>query len=151
MPRVRVPLPDSFPFSTSLTVRVCDVNYGGHLGNDAVLSLLQEARVRYLREHGYSEKDVEGVGIIMTDAVVVYASQAFPGEALRIEVAADDVARVGCDFVYRITECSGGREVARAKTGIVFFDYATNKVSTIPDGFRRRFTPTPGGTPRGED
>lgn len=151
MPRVKLPLPDSFPFATTVTVRATDANYGGHLGNDTLLSLLQEARVRYLRRHGYSEKSVEGAGIIMTDAVVVYASQAFPGEELRIEVVVNDVARVGCDFVYRVTEPSSEREVARAKTGIVFFDYVAGKVVPIPDGFRRRYTTTHGGNGNGRD
>ena len=151
MPRVKVQLPDSFPFATTVTVRVTDVNYGGHLGNDTVLSLLQEARVRYLREHAYSEEDVEGTGIIMTDAVVVYLSQAFPGEELRIEVAVDDIARVGCDFVYRVTERSSGREVARAKTGIAFFDYAAGKVSPVPGGFRGHFSSACRGNSHGED
>ena len=151
MPRVRLPMPDSFPFATTVTVRVTDANYGGHLGNDSLLSLLQEARVRYLRKHGYSEKNVEGAGIIMTDAVVVYASQAFPGEELRIEVGVDDIARVGCDFLYRVTESSGGREVARAKTGIVFFDYGTGKVAPIPDSFRERFAADRGGNRHGQE
>ena len=61
MPRIRLELPDRFHFRTSLTVRVTDLNYGRHLGNDAVLGLLHEARVRFLRSLGYAELDVEGV------------------------------------------------------------------------------------------
>ncbi len=41
----------------------------------------------------------------------------------------------GCDFVYRVTEKASGREVARAKTGIVFFDYRQRTVQPVPSVF----------------
>ena len=62
-------------YETEIPIRISDVNYGGHLGNDAVLSLAHEARVRFLALRGFSEKDVEGVGIMMVDAAVVYGPQ----------------------------------------------------------------------------
>ena len=49
MPRVKVALPATFPFRTEIPVRITDLNYGGHLGNDALLGLLHEARVHFLR------------------------------------------------------------------------------------------------------
>jgi acyl-CoA thioester hydrolase len=69
--RVRLDLPKRFLSTTEVTLRVSDINYGGRLGYDMVLSLAQEARIRFLRSHGWSEQDVAGVGITMTDAVVI--------------------------------------------------------------------------------
>jgi acyl-CoA thioester hydrolase len=43
-------------------------------------------------------------------------------------VGVADFNKYGCDFVYRVTEQASGREVARAKTGIVFFDYRKRRV-----------------------
>ena len=136
MPRVRLDLPDRFLFSTDVALRVSDINYGGHLGNDAVLALAQEARVRFLRSHGWSEKDVAGVGIIMTDAVVVYRSEAFHGDILTIDVAVEDLQQLGCDFLFRMVNKDSGREVARVKTGIAFFDYTRHRPAPVPDIFR---------------
>ena len=118
-----------------MPVRVDDINYGGHLGNDAVLSLLQEARLRLLATHGFSEMDVDGVGMIMVDAAVEYKAEAFYGEMLRIEVGVNEFTSTGCDFVYRITKADG-KEVARAKTGIAFFDYTRRKIVSVPEKFR---------------
>jgi acyl-CoA thioester hydrolase len=101
-----------------------------------VLALAQEARVRFLRSHGWSEKDVGGVGIIMTDAVVVYRSEAFYGDVLVIDVAVRDLERIGCDFLFRMTSRGSGVEVARVKTGVVFFDYAARKTRPVPEDFR---------------
>jgi acyl-CoA thioester hydrolase len=134
--RVKLDLPDRYLFTTELSLRVSDINYGGHLGNDAVLSLAQEVRVQFLRSHGWSEHDVAGVGIIMIDAVVVYRSEAFLGDTLTVDVAVGDLQQFGCDFLFRMVNKSSGKEVARVKTGIAFFDYERRKPAPVPVDFR---------------
>jgi acyl-CoA thioester hydrolase len=136
--RVKLDLPAEFPFTTEVALRVSDINYGGHLGNDAVLALAQEARIRFLRSHGWSEGDVAGVGIIMADAVIVYRSEAFYGDVLTIDVAVADIQAFGCDLLYRMVNKGSGKEVARVKTGIVFFDYVRRKPTPVPKDFRER-------------
>jgi len=141
MPRARVTLPPSFPFATEMSIRITDLNYGRHVGNNTLLALLHEARVQFLVRHGYSELDIEGAGIIMADTVVVFKAEVMYGQTLRIEVAVQDIHRRGCDFVYRVTDKGTEREVARAKTGIVFFDYEQREMLPVPRKFRERFGP----------
>ena len=141
MPRVKLDLPDDFPFSTEIPLRITDINYGGHLGNDALLSLLHEARVRFLRQYGFSETDIDGSAIIMADTAIIYKSEAFYGDIATIEVAVCDAHSHGCDFVYRLTNKESGKEIARAKTGIVFFDYGKRKTVHMPPKFRGLFAP----------
>jgi acyl-CoA thioester hydrolase len=139
MARIKLDLPEHFPFNTELRVRITDVNYGGHMGNDSLLGLLHEARVRFLAHYGFSELDICGLGLIMADSVIVYKSEAFPGERLEIAVTVTDFNKYGCDFVYRVSEKTSGREVARAKTGIVFFDYQKRAVQRVPQPFMDLF------------
>jgi len=139
MARIKLDLPEHFPFTIELRVRITDVNYGGHMGNDALLGLLHEARVWFLAHYGLNELDVFGVGLIMTDSVIIYKSEAFPGEMLEIAVGVTDFNQYGCDFIYRATEKTSGREVARARTGIVFFDYARRVIQRVPPAFRQLF------------
>ncbi|MCP5157822.1 MAG: thioesterase family protein [Gammaproteobacteria bacterium] len=141
MARIKLDLPVNFPFTTELRVRITDVNYGGHLGNDAMLGLLHEARVRFLEHHGLNEGNIDGLGLIMTDSALVYKSEAFAGETLAISIALADFNKYGCDFMYRITEKTSRREVAWAKTGMVFFDYAKRAIQKIPQPFRDLFSP----------
>lgn len=135
MVRLTLDLPATFPFSTELEVQIGHINYGGHLGNDALLSLIHEARVRYLRHLGYAENDVEGVGLLMVDAMLIYRSEVFHGDRLVIEVAVGDLGRTSCDFFYRVTSRQSGKEAARAKTGVVFFNYSERKITRIPARF----------------
>lgn len=137
---MKIDLPQRFHFSTEMPIRISDINYGGHLGNDSVLTLIHEARIRFLKEYGYSELDIEGVGIIMADAAVVYKAEGFHGETLTIEVAVGEFQNAGCDFFYRLTNNHAGQEVARAKTGIVFYDYQSKKTVAVPPKFREKFT-----------
>ena len=55
-----------------------------------LLGLLHEARVRFLAHFGLKELDIFGLGLIMADSVIVYKSEAFPGEVLKIAVAVVD-------------------------------------------------------------
>ncbi len=141
MARVKLDLPSVLPFSTEITVRVTDLNYREHVGNDTILSYFQEARWRYLASVGMTEKDAGGAGIIMVDAVVVYRSEIFYGETLRIDVGTTEHHSLGFDFVYRISGVASGKESARGKTGVVFFDYEKRKVVPMPARFREAMVP----------
>jgi 4-hydroxybenzoyl-CoA thioesterase len=135
--RVKVELPARLPFSTEIPVHISDINYGGHLGNDALLALLQEGRLRYLTSGGMSELDAGGCGIIMVDAMIQYRAEVFYGDVLVVEIGVGDPGLSGCDILYRVTRKQDGQEVARAKTGIAFFDYAQRKVVPMPERFRK--------------
>ena len=143
MPRVEIELPERFAFETEIPIRVTDLNYGGHLGNDAVLGIVHEARVRLLAAHGWSEKDAGGAGIILADAAIVYRAEGFLGMVLRAEVAVRELRTRSCEMVYRLTDRKTGAEIARAKTGILFFDYATRRVTHLPEPFRAAFAEAP--------
>ena len=135
MAKIRITLPEKFIFSTDIPVRITDINYGGHLGNDAMLSIIHEARVRFLKNYGFSELDAGGAGIIMTDAAVAFIAEIFYGTVIKVNVALDDFGNLGCDVVFQLLDSSNGKEVARAKTGIVFFDYQRRRPVRIPDAF----------------
>jgi acyl-CoA thioesterase FadM len=138
MARIVLEIPDRLPFATEITLRVSDINYGGHLGNDRVLSLVHEARIRFLKSLGLAERDACGVGLLMADAAVVYRSQAFHGEVIGIGVGAGDFSRTGCDFYFRLTNRETRREVALAKTGVVCFDYRSSRVAGMPEELRTK-------------
>lgn len=138
MPRIRIELPEQLPFSTELVIYQSHINYGGHLDNALLLTLVSEARSRFFKSMGYHEGNVEGVGIIVADAALQYKSEAFQGETLVVRMTANDFSKNGCDLVWQMSEKETEREVARGKAGIVFMDYAARKVAPVPEEFRRR-------------
>lgn len=140
MARIQIDLPDSFIFSTDLEVRGSDVNYGGHVGNDRILSLMQEARILFYRSIGIpSELYLEGtIGHVISDAAIVYKSESFLGDVLVIKISVLDFTKYGFDMYYLLLNKKNGKEVARGKTGLVCFDFSTRKVAFIPKTFRAK-------------
>ncbi len=143
MSRTKIDLPGRFVFSTEITIRIDDINYGWHLGHDSVLTLAHEARVRFLKKHGYAEHDIEGTGIIMGDAAIVYSSEAFYGDVIKISIAIGDFGNRFFELIYLLENEKTGKEVARVKTSIVFFDYEIRKTRQIPEEFRKKFLHDP--------
>jgi acyl-CoA thioesterase FadM len=135
MARVKVVLPESLPFECRIPVRVTDLNYGGHVGNDVILSYVQEARVQFLAQFGWTELNVAGAGIIMADAAIEYKAECFYGMILRISVGAGDIGSRGFTLYYQICNDFDNQEIARVQTGIVFFDYENRKVLSVPGDF----------------
>ena len=139
MARILIDLPERFTFSTEIQIYINHINYGNHLDNSALLSLVSEARVRFFKALGYTELDVEGCGIIVTDSAIQYKSEAFHGEVPVFQMTANDFNKYGCDLVWQITDQASGREVARGKHGIMFFDYSVRKPALVPPAFIARF------------
>jgi acyl-CoA thioester hydrolase len=135
MTRVEINLPEKFIYTTEITLRISDINYNDHLGNDTMLSLAQEARLRFLSKYGFTELNIAGAGIIMVDAAVRYKAEGFYGDVLTIEVGVKDLTKTGCDIVYRLTNKQTEKVIALVKTGIVFFDYNNRKIVPMPEEF----------------
>jgi acyl-CoA thioester hydrolase len=134
MARIKIDMPGKPIFTCTIPIRITDVNYGGHVGNDSLLSILHEARVQFLHHYGFTEQNVGGKGIIMSDAALVYKAEIFYGDTLTVEIGVNDIQRHSADITYRVL--NKGTEVAQAKTGIVFFDYGEHKITSMPPEFR---------------
>jgi acyl-CoA thioester hydrolase len=144
MPRITVDLPSTFLFSTELPVRITDINYVGHVGNDRILSLMHEARLQYYQQLGFKDElnFESSVGQIITDAAVVYKSESFFGDVLVVQLGVMDFNKYGFDMLYRLTSKATSKEVAIGKTGIVCFDYEKRKVASVPQLLLQKLKPS---------
>lgn len=136
MARLRLDIPNHFIFQTKIAIRITDLNYGGHVGNDALLGLIHEVRTQFLQHAGYSEMDLGGTSLIMGDVGIEFKKELFYGDILLASVVATDFSRVGFDICYRFEKltAAGTALVALAKTGMVCYDYTAKKVTQVPVG-----------------
>ncbi|RJF96630.1 thioesterase [Noviherbaspirillum cavernae] len=140
MARLQLEFPeDQYCYSTQLTVRVTDINSANHLGNDSMISMISEARARFLFEYGIEETREDGVGIIVTDLATTYKTEAHARDRLQFEVGVMDFNKYGGDITFRITRPHDGALIAMAKSGFVFFNYKSTKVVPMPEAFHRKF------------
>lgn len=134
MQRIKLTLPDQFSFYAMIPIRITDVNYGGHVGNDSLLTLLHEARMQFLNHYGYTELCFEGVGLIMADAAIEYKQEIKYGDIIKLYVAAADFDKIGFDIFYKVVLLKNDTETvaAKAKTGMICYDYAAGKKVPVP-------------------
>ncbi len=140
MARIKIELPATFPFSTNIAIRITDINYGNHVGNDSVLSLLHEARMQFLKNFGLAELQFAGTSLIMSDAVIEFKGELFYGDVVKAYVTAGNFTRAGFDIYYKLIRAEDESIVVHAKTGMVCYDYSKRKVVAVPDEAKNKLT-----------
>jgi len=140
MARIKIDLPGTFSFTATIPVRITDINYGNHVGNDALLSIIHEARMQFLLKHGYTELNFDGVGLIMTDVGIEFKKEIFYGDTLEIKIAVADLTSIGFDLYYLIEKQKDNNKltVAIAKTGMLCYDYDRKKITAVPSSAKEK-------------
>jgi acyl-CoA thioester hydrolase len=137
MARVKLEIPKHKIFTTNIPVRITDINYGNHLGNDALVSIVHEARMQWLVSNNFSELNIGGASLIMGDLAVEYKVESFYGDILNIAISIGEITKLSFEIFYEITTTRNDKKIliANAKTGMVCFDYDARKVTSIPEIF----------------
>ncbi len=138
MARIKLTIPGRRIFSASIPVRITDINYGNHLGNDAIISIMHEARMQWLASGNYTELTIDGAALIQGDLAVEYKNESYYGDVLEVSLATDEIQKVSFEIFYEITTEREGKKllIANAKTGMVCFNYELKKVVSIPEKFK---------------
>lgn len=131
--RVKILFPSNFIFSMQLSVRISDINYGGHVGNDSILTLVHEARIAFLKQSQLTELNCSGHGLIMADSAVQYKGESFHGDVLTIQIAIGNISTSAFDMFYKISTQRQDKtiDIAYVKTGMICFDYTNRKICTM--------------------
>ncbi len=139
MARIRIDLPQKFSFSCTIPVRITDINYGGHVGNDTILTIIHEARMQFFNQFGYTEMNFAGVAMIMADAAIEFKNELFYGDMVIASVSTVEISRIGFDLIYKLEKVMGDslKLVAAAKTGMICYDYSKKKIVAVPDTGRQ--------------
>jgi acyl-CoA thioester hydrolase len=123
-------------FTATIPVLVTHLNYGNHLGYDSLLTIIQDARMYWLKKHDMGEASIsETVGYIIKELIVDYKSEGFHGDNLLVELYTSEITKTSFVFEYKVSNSLTQRIVATAKTKQIFFDYSTRKVSKTPEKF----------------
>lgn len=126
-------------FRVAFPVRIGDINYGGHMGNDRFLALFHDARLAFLESLGFSERDIGGgLALIMSEAYVRFRAEAFYGDRLEVLVSVSELKDSRFTLEYTVLKDGGDTVVATGSTVLVGFDYGRRRVCRLPAEFRAR-------------
>jgi acyl-CoA thioester hydrolase len=136
MSRIKLQMPEHYSFSTTIPIRISDINYGNHVGNDAVLSLIHEARVQFLAAHGFTELNCGNVGLIMSDAGIEFKKEIFYGDVITAFVTATNFSSIGFDLYYKLQ--TNEKAAVLAKTAMICYDYEKKKIARVPEAVQEK-------------
>ena len=137
----------------SFEVRVGDINYGNHMGNDKALLIFHDARLKFLESLGFSEKNIGGPGIIMRDAHINFRKEVYLHDELTVDVGIENVSNSAFEMTYNVIrivnsqqssvvsrQSDEGEVVFTGSTGLVAFDYERKRPVRLPEEFLEKIT-----------
>jgi acyl-CoA thioesterase FadM len=74
----------------------------------------------------------------MADAAIEYKKELVQGDEVKISVVADNFDKFGFDLFYKMEVVTATENIlaAKAKTGMLCFNYTTTKIAPLPDNAR---------------
>ena len=133
--RHKIELPETFAFFTDVHVHIAYINYGNHVGHDGMLSIIHEARLRYLKSINLKEVDHEhNYGLVMADLAVQYKRECLHGMQLRIGIHSSIKKHLlQCHYQVLINNQQASVEAARACTTMACVQLDNHKVRAVPE------------------
>ena len=133
MARVKLSEKPRYEFCYPITLQPRDINYGGHLGVDSLISIIHTARAYIFKSGGISETDLgDGrTGIIMTDVEISLKAEGFMFDNLEVFTHVGELTKKGFRFFHKISRDDS--TLALAEMGFLTIDYDTRKVTLVPD------------------
>ncbi len=133
--RIKIELPATCHYELEFPVRVYDLNYGNHVGNDTVLRFAHELRLNFYKSLHQNEIHFFGKSLIQADAAIEYKAQMFFGDMIKGELSLVNLSPMGFDLYYHFTN-QNKVTTAKVKTGMLFFDYQEQKLCKVPQEFK---------------
>ncbi|MEO6838984.1 MAG: thioesterase family protein [Ginsengibacter sp.] len=135
MPRLKIEFPKNILTTVFIPVRITDINFGNHVGNNAFVEIIHESRAQFLKQHGFTEMDVAGTSLIMSELLVEFKNESHYNDLLEVKIFSGEILRVSFELFYEISTKKNNQEIiiARAKTGMVCYNKTLKKVETVPE------------------
>jgi acyl-CoA thioester hydrolase len=125
----------SFDFVHRERVRFRDVDAMGHVNNAVLATYVEQARIEYLRGVGVLDGPLF-MGMILARLEIDFLAPVQPGGEVEIGVRASRSGNKSFQLEYELRQ--GGREIARASTVLVAYDYERDESMRLPDEWRER-------------
>jgi len=117
-------------------VGISDLNYARHMDSVAMIRVIHEARLQFLADLGFTESNIYGLGMVVTDLAIDFRSESFANDVLTVDVGVSKFNKYGFDIGFQVTNRALDTVVCIAKMGVVFFDFDNHKLAELPGAFQ---------------
>ena len=123
-------------FVCDVPLRWADMDAMAHLNNTVYFRLMEEARIQWFREFGFSTLPSGQAPILAHVACDFLRAMTYPGTA-RVTQTITKVGRSSVEMDLTIERTDEmGTPYAKGRSVIVWFDYVSNKAQPWPDSVR---------------
>ena len=126
-----------YRFRYPIEVRFRDLDTLGHVNNAVYLTYLESARIAWWL-HVTSREELTGLNMILARVELDFRAPVEFGARLEIGVRCASVRRSSFVIESMIAERGSGRVVAEARKVLVYYDYAANRSSPLPEELRQK-------------
>lgn len=116
-----------FVFETVMRVRNTEIDVGQHLTLESLISLLAEARARFLYSKGIKDINAEYQGLIVSNLQLNIINRVRAREELLFEVGIEHISDKDGEMAIKVTRMYDGSLVAKARKSFVQYDYRSNR------------------------
>jgi acyl-CoA thioester hydrolase len=111
------------------------------VGNNALVEIIHEARMQFLSQYGFTEMQAGGISLIMSELTVEFKNESFYKDDIEVALFVGEIGRVSFELFYSLSAFRNNKTIiARAKTGMVCFDYNEKKVMAMPACLKKILT-----------
>ena len=98
------------------------------------MAIVHEARMQFLQYHDFSELNIDGTGLIMSDLFVEFKNESFYKDIIEVKLGIGEISNVSFELFYKLITERNNEVVliANAKTTMVCYNYDLKKVVVIP-------------------
>lgn len=130
-----------FRFFYPVQIRYADLDAQWHVNNAHFLTILEQARLSYIRQLGlWDGKSFLDLGLIVADVHIAYKAPIELEEEIQVALRVDRIGNKSMTMINEIRNTKDGSLKAQAEVVMVTYDFHSKATIPVPESWRKKIT-----------
>jgi len=130
-----------FRFFYPVQIRYADLDAQWHVNNARFLTILEQARLSYIRQLGlWDGKSFLDLGLIVADVHIAYKAPIELEEEIQVALRVDRIGNKSMTMINEIRNAKDGSLKAQAEVVMVAYDFHSKATIPVPESWRKTIT-----------
>jgi acyl-CoA thioester hydrolase len=130
-----------FRFFYPVQIRYADLDAQWHVNNARFLTILEQARLSYIRQLGlWDGKSFLDLGLIVADVHIAYKAPIELEEEVQVALRVDRIGNKSMTMINEIRNAKDGSLKAQAEVVMVTYDFHSKATIPVPESWRKTIT-----------
>ncbi|NMC29849.1 MAG: acyl-CoA thioesterase [Pelolinea sp.] len=130
-----------FRFFYPVQIRYADLDAQWHVNNARFLTILEQARLSYIRQLGlWDGKSFLDLGLIVADVHIAYKAPIELEEEIQVALRVDRIGNKSMTMINEIRNAKDGSLKAQAEVVMVTYDFHSKATIPVPESWRKTIT-----------